>query len=251
MFYCIFMNTNFKKIGFDDNKSSVYMAVLSLGIAAVSDIAKKAGLVRTTVYKILFELVAEGLVEEIPGKVKRFSALHPSKLIEMMNEKKRVAENILPALLGMFAGSNFKPQMKFYEGETGKKKVFEDILNLRNDVVYTFSPVDKIIDLFGNTYVRHYMEKRVERNIWRWDLRASATRKFNKENDWEFYGVDENLMRKVRFLPKEIGCDVLIQIYANKVSVMAIKEDYAFIIESKELAGFLKQIFMWIWIGSK
>lgn len=234
-------------MGFDSNKTKVYLAVLALGTAAVSDIAKKAGLVRTTVYKVLSELVDEGLAEEVAGKVKKFAALHPSKLIETMENKKKLAENILPELLGMFAATKFKPRMKFYEGESGKKKVFEDILNLRDDIVYTFSPVDKIIDLFGKTYVRHYMEKRVEKKIWRWDLRSIATKKFNKQDDWELYGVDEDLMRKVHFLPKEISCDTLIQIYSSKVSIMAIEEDYAFIVESKELSGFLKQIFLWLW----
>ncbi len=240
-------NADFYKMGFDSNKTKVYLAVLALGTAAVSDIAKKAGLVRTTVYKVLSELVDEGLAEEVAGKVKKFAALHPSKLIETMENKKKLAENILPELLGMFAATKFKPRMKFYEGESGKKKVFEDILNLRDDIVYTFSPVDKIIDLFGKTYVRHYMEKRVEKKIWRWDLRSIATKKFNKQDDWELYGVDEDLMRKVHFLPKEISCDTLIQIYSSKVSIMAIEEDYAFIVESKELSGFLKQIFLWLW----
>lgn len=242
-------SADFQKMGFDSNKTKVYLAVLALGTAAVSDIAKKAGLVRTTVYKVLSELVSEELVEEAAGKVKKFTASHPLKLVEAMENKKKLAENILPELLGIFVATEFKPKMKFYEGEAGKKKVFEDIFNFPNEIIYTFSPVNKIIDLFGKTYVRHYMEKRVERKIWRHDLRSAFTKKFNKKDNWELYGVDENLMRKVRFLPKEISCDTLIQIYSNKVSIMAVEEDYAFIVESKELAGFLKQVFLWLWAG--
>ncbi|KKS83497.1 MAG: hypothetical protein UV57_C0012G0001, partial [Parcubacteria group bacterium GW2011_GWD2_43_10] len=42
--------------------------------------------------------------------------------------------------------------------------------------------------------------------------------------------------------------EIFIQIYANKVAVIASKkEDYAFIIESKELAELMKQIFLWLW----
>lgn len=240
-------DTFLAQIGFSSNKAKIYQAILSLGTAPAGTIAKKAMIVRSTVYKILAELVSDGLIEKNEGKIKRFAALHPSALVNMLENKKTAAENFLPELLGIFSASKFKPLMKFYEGENGKKKVFEDVLGWPNNIVYTFSPMREVLDLFGKTYTRHYMEKRIKNKIWRYALRPAADIG-QKGADWEFYGSNEKLMRKIRFLPPDIACDTLIQIYAYKVAIVASqKENYAFIIESQELSTLMKQIFLWLW----
>lgn len=245
------INTIFSQIGFSNKKAKIYQAALSLGNAPAGAISKKSGIVRSTVYKILDELVADNLLEVSGGKVKKFVALHPVALLKMLENKKKAAENFLPELLGMFSASKFKPRMRFYEGESGKKKVFEDILSLNNDVVYTFSPMREVLELFGKTYTRHYTEKRVKNKIWRHALRPT-TDISQQSNEWEFYGSNEQLMREIRFLPPDISCDTLIQIYADKVAVVASKkENYAFIIESQELSSLMKQIYLWLWKISK
>ncbi len=244
------IDTILSKLGFDQNQISVYTAILSLGTASASEISKKSGIVRTYIYKIITELVECGLVEETGEKVKKFTALHPSKLVDLMENKKSLAESLLPELLGMFSTKEFKPKMKFYEGEGGKKKVYEDIFNFPESTVYTFSPIDDLLLQFGKTYNRHFMERRVRNKIKRQSLRPFL--KENKNKDWEFSGSDERLLREIRFLPNDINCDTLIQIYANKIGIVASeKEDYAFIIESKELSNLMKQIFLFLWNTSE
>lgn len=106
-----------------------------------------------------------------------------------------------------------------------------------------------MLERFGMTYIRHNMEKRVAKKITRLSLRSAET---IKETKWDFYSSDEKLLRKLRYLPKQIKIDTLIQIYGNKISVIASKkEDYAFIIESKELSSLMKQIFLWLWQSAK
>jgi len=240
-------NTFFKQIGFNSNKAAVYKAVLSLGVVPAGVIAKKTNIARSTVYKILEELIDDGLIETSEGKVKKFAALHPSALLKMVENKKTAVENAMPSLLNIFVSPKLKPKMKFYEGEAGKKKVFEGALNLNNDKIHTFSPLQEVLELFGKTYARHYTEKRVKNKIWRYALRP-VTDKNQKNGQWEFYSSDEKLMRKIRFLPPNISCDTLIQIYANRVAVVASKkENYAFIIESQELSSLMKQIYLWLW----
>ena len=124
------IDTLLNKLGFSDNKAKIYQAVLSLGSAPVSAIAQKAGIVRSTTYKILSELARDGLVEMTDQGVKKFAALHPRALINLQDNKKSALERLLPELLGIYSSPKFKPKMRFYEGEEGKKKVFEDILSL-------------------------------------------------------------------------------------------------------------------------
>lgn len=239
------MNTNIQKIGFSPNQTKVYLALLSLGTATASEIAKKSNLARPSVYKTVDDLMKMGLVEEAEEKVKKFTALHPAHLVQFMEYKKTLAEQLLPQLMGIFVASKFKPKMHFYEGTAGVKKVFEDVLDLRNDTIYTFSSIRQMLGRFGSTYIRHHMEKRVAKNIRRLSLRSSDTR---SEDKWDFYSSDQKLLREIKYLPKQIKADTLIQIYGDKVSVIASKkEDYAFIVESKELSALMKQIFIWLW----
>jgi sugar-specific transcriptional regulator TrmB len=235
-----------QNIGFSSLKSSIYQACLSLGTAPASVIATKSGIVRSTVYKILEELIDDGLVEKSETKVRQFTALHPTALLRMIDNQKQNAEHILPALLGMFTSTSSKPHMKFYEGINGKKKVFEDILNLHDEIIYTFSPIHEVITTFGKTYSRHFLEKRVAHRITRYALRPAHAN--IKTSDWELYASDKKLLREIRFLPANIQIDTLIQIYENKVAVISSeKENYAFIIQSQELSQLMKQIFLLLW----
>lgn len=241
-----------QRLGFNENKAKVYLACLELGRAPASDIAKKAGLIRTTVYKILEELAAEGLIEaDLTSKVKAFIALPPAKLIASIENKKDVAQESLPFFLEIFSSTKYKPKVRFYEGKDGIKKVFEDALTSKEKVIYTFSPIKDLLSELGPTYARHYTNKRVKDNIWRRALRQAAEKE-TPRGQWEFYADDEKVKREVRFLPKNIVFSTLIQIYDEKVSVIALeKENFAFIIESHELSNFMKQLFNLLWSISK
>ncbi len=243
------IDTILSKLGFDHNQICVYTAILSLGTASASQISNKSGIVRTYIYKIITELVECDLVEEIGEKVKKFTALHPSKLVDLMENKKTLAESLLPELLGMFSTKEFKPKMKFYEGKNAKKKVFEDVFNFPECTIYTFSPLDDLVSQFGMTYMRHYMERRVKNKIKRLALRPFLEK--DTGETWDS-GTGEKFLRETRILAKDIKCDTLIQIYGDKIGIVASeKEDYAFIIESKELSILMRQIFLFLWNTSK
>ena len=54
-------------LGFSPNRAAVYTALLELGKGTASEIARKAGINRTTAYDILDNLSADGLAS-ISGK---------------------------------------------------------------------------------------------------------------------------------------------------------------------------------------
>ena len=148
------------KIGFSNNKASVYLACLELGSANANEIAKKANIVRTTVYKILEELNSQGLIEEdAKSRLKIFKACPPQKIIDNLNQQKNLAESFLPDFINIFSETKFKPKLKFYDNQDGVKRAFEDILNYQNITVMTFSPIKDVIANFGKTYSKHFRYK--------------------------------------------------------------------------------------------
>ncbi len=246
------INNELKKLGFTANKANVYLAALELGSAPASYIAKKSKLKRTTTYKLLEELVSEGLVEIDYGtKVKTYLAQSPNALIELFNQKKKGADSLLPLLLNKFSQTEHKPTIRFYSGLAGIKKAFEDALTTKEKILYTYSPIKNVLDHFGPTYSRHYLNKRKKLNIVRKALRQTSDKKSDMKT-WEFYASDQTVMRQVKFLPAGIDFRTLIQIYDNKISIISFEQDkFAFIIENEELAIFMKSIFNLLWQQAK
>lgn len=242
----------FNRLGFHENKRKVYLSLLALGETTARAIAQDCGVERTTVYKILLELVKENLAEELPGKIKKYGAVNPTKLIEMQEEKKLAIEGVMPELLGLLKSGKTKPKLKFYEGEEGVKKVFEDPLNMpAGAIVRSFSSAENVMSRFGAVYVRHYTERRAKSKIKRLSLRPITDRPPSK-NDWEVYASEDAVLREIRFLPPHIKSRGLIQIYENKIGVIgAPSEGYAFILESKEIFNLMKQVFEWVWEMAK
>jgi len=239
----------FKQLGFNENKRKVYLSLINLGEATARDISHSCKVERTNTYKILSELMEQNLVEELPGKVKKYLVVNPTKLIDIQEENKKAIEAVMPELMGMLGSGTTKPKLKYYEGEEGVKKVFEDSLNMApGSVIKSFSSTENIIGRFGQIYTRHYAERRAQAKITRLSLRPTSDKPKSK-NDWEIFSSDDSLKREIRFLPSHIKNTTLIQIYDNKISVIgAPEEGYAFILESKELYNLLGQVFDLVWM---
>ncbi len=88
-----------KEYGLSDNEIKVYLALIKLGESAVQKIAKNSGLPRTTCYHLLESLEQKGLVGFVmKDSRKYFSPAQPSKLVENLEEKKKIIEEIIPEL---------------------------------------------------------------------------------------------------------------------------------------------------------
>lgn len=115
-----------KQLGLTEKQAKVYLAMLEIGEAPMTAIAKKSGLKRPTVYLVIDELNILGLASEITkGKKKFYSAIHPKRLVEMMRFRSKQAESILPELVARQKKSS-KPTVRMLEGIGGVKLAYEE-----------------------------------------------------------------------------------------------------------------------------
>ncbi len=137
------MDQLLKKIGLDENEAKIYLALLALGPATVSDITKKARLTRTFGYKILEKLGWLGLVSHASGegKVIKYVAEHPRSLWQHLknqsnSSERRLAEmtDALPDLVALYKNAD-KPIIRFQEGIAGIKSIFEESLETTSDII--------------------------------------------------------------------------------------------------------------------
>jgi sugar-specific transcriptional regulator TrmB len=137
-----------RKLGLKEKEVSVYLAALELGFSSVQNIAKKAGLSRPTVYEIIKELIAKGLMKEVKrqgsvqGERTFFSAESPDNLLGLLRVQKREIEEkerefirIISSLRSKYylAGEG---EIRTFAGQEGLNVLLDDFSQSQTDEIY-------------------------------------------------------------------------------------------------------------------
>lgn len=238
-------------LGLSEKEATVYVALLELGHGTVTEIARKAGINRTTGYDILGSLANKGLVN-ISGKEPKseFAAEPPETIIsylkkvaEQTAEHIKKAEGLIPELTLLHAKQN-RPLIKFYEGTEGLRYVYEDTLTSA-EPIRAYANVDDMHKGLPN-YFPEYYKRRAGAGI---AIRAivpqtpigMARGAYNEEEKREIAFVPPD---KYYFSPE-------INIYDNKVMIASWREKLGIIIESAEIADAMKKIYELAWAEAK
>lgn len=246
------MKEQLEKIGFSSKEADVYLALLELGSAIVSDVASKANINRSTTYVLLESLAKRGLVSiSEKHNVKLFSVTPPERLIQYLQDSVKkytelvgLAHNLLPELKSLYVGTGPKPRVQFFENTEGLKTAYEDTLTSK-ETIRAYASIENMHKALPD-YFPEYYQRRVKKNI---AIRAifpdtSEARertKRNKEESRESLLVPSD---KYAFSPE-------INIYDNKIVFMSWVEKFALVIESQELADALKKVFELSWTEAK
>lgn len=222
------------------------------GATGATALAQKAGVSRTSIYDILDSLVKNGLiVESQKNGVKFFSAQKPEMIEILIEEKQKelaAAGNAVLELKKEFYAKriNAKPRMQIFEGQESLRQMMKDMLLYRDVTAYVFWPVEKVIELLGSDFYREFHKRRAERNIQIkviWPQSQAGAKKMH-----DFLRNDLELKREIRVAPKNIDFSFGYAIYADTVRfISSQKENYGFLIESREMAEMMRRQFEIIW----
>src|SRR3989344_3552473 len=114
-----------EKIGLSRKEAQVYLALLRIGQASATLIAKNSGLKRPTTYLILDDLRKRGFVLKMPGDKKQmFIAKSPEEIISAAKNNVDHAIRILPQLMNMFGANDPKVRTIHFEGLHGIREAF-------------------------------------------------------------------------------------------------------------------------------
>jgi sugar-specific transcriptional regulator TrmB len=223
-------------------KADVYLACLELGSATVIEIAKKAGIKRTTAYDILMDLAQRGLVSEtVKGKKRLFVGEDPEKIRKDLQRKENLISEILPMLKSVYNVRGVKPKIRFYEGIEGLKETYNDTLKYSGEI-FAFASED-VVKILGNEWTTEYVLKRAKKGIHaKAIMPASEIVSGYAEKD------PEHLRTSKLIDPKKYPFSMEINIYGHsKVSLMSSKEQLGLVIESTEIYNTMKLIFELLW----
>ncbi|HAT03577.1 MAG TPA: hypothetical protein DCS29_02245 [Candidatus Magasanikbacteria bacterium] len=243
-------------LGFQENESRIYLAILELGSGTVTDISKVAGLNRTTGYDILERLCLYGMVHRsVTGKKRIYAAEPLSRLGHFLENKKKQAErrledlkHVLPDLQSVHK-TELKPVIKFAEGTDAMQNLYLNILDAKSTIysILNLKNYAETFHEFGDYQLAERMKRGIKQKCLTIDTDMSRwwydkTYKGNKKRE-------ENT--QYRWLPWDgrysTGGEIMI--FDDKVIGMLSRasENVAFEITSQTVSDFLKIIFEMAW----
>src|SRR3989338_18474 len=133
-------------LGFDEKTERVYRALLYLADATATRIAEETGLIRTSIYHILENLINMGLVStSVHRGTKRFIAENPNKIKSYFEQRLILAERIIPELRKDMSKTFSNSEIKIYRGKEAIKSITEDALNTKEKVILSIGSSKKFL----------------------------------------------------------------------------------------------------------
>jgi len=246
------MEKIFIQLGLSEVEAKTLITLMELGASGVTALARAAGQNRTSCYHILDRLLDEGLVNQVGEKKNMtYVAQTPEAILNLL--EKRAAEHndrlqqmkaAMPQLKALYSEKGSKPRVRFFEGKEGIETAYEDTLS-SHEGLRAYASVNDIEGLMPHYFPKYYQRRKDKgihmRAIFPDTPEARILCKRNKVDDREVVLVP---VEQFNFSPE-------INIYDNKVIIISPPEQFAVIIESKEIAEAQKRIFELAWEGAK
>ncbi len=240
------LETNLQKFGLNEKEAKVYLAVLQLGSGTVLEIAQKAELKRPTVYLVLDSLKNQGLTSRIKkGNKILFIAESPEKITDILKQKEKAFNNVLPLLQAYSNINKEKPQVTFYEGaEAVTNNVYKEIWNIKQETCF-FGCMSDLAQSFPNM-IDDFDTKLLQNRITNVKEIISNTEKdINRLKRF----TKKSKLHEIRIAPKNIvfsSSDNII--FKDKIAIISVKKDiFAVVIESKDIANAYRKFFDIAW----
>lgn len=234
----------------------LYQVLFNDGFMTATQLAKRTGVSRTSVYDLLERLKNTGLItESTKGGVRIYDVAPPVKvqlLIEDKESQISAAKLMLQQLQHDYQSNrkSVKPHLQLFEGRRELQQMMMDMLLYRDITVYAFWPVQKIVSLLTPEFFATFHQQRVARNnqlrvIWpKNQILPAAT--------FPFLSTNPKLKREARIAPQGIDFSLGYAVYGDTVRfISSSKENFGFLVGSPELAEMMKVQFQLIWRQSK
>jgi len=211
------------------------LALLNLGTAKVSEIAKKAGMYSKNTYDALKRLNEVGIISKATEEGNLvFHAIDPDNLLGVWESRKEHLQSVMPELKKLYRQAPSEEEIFTYKGRTGLKTVFEDVL--KAEACMEIGNLQKFKEILPNFFMKYQLLKKEKKMKCR--IILSSSMKGNKIGR-ESYG-------KVKYVDQTVPS--LVIIYSNKVAFIHFGEDiFETIVKSKKLHSDYTEYFGSIW----
>jgi sugar-specific transcriptional regulator TrmB len=236
------------QIGLSEGEVKVYLALLRLGEAKKSKLAKESEVSSSKVYEICDKLQKKGLVGiVIKEKVKYFKAMEPKRILDFFSEKTSQFEQQKEALASLIPelenqSNKQETNAYLYEGIKAIKNFYKGILEeLEYGEEYYAIGVNYGDNLPGvKEFFENYHRQRAKKGI-----KVKMLVNFDAK---ELLVKTVRSNSEIRFLPQYLLNNMIILFYKNKSFIFFLaKDSVGILIENKEVTKGFKSYFDAFW----
>lgn len=237
------MDKILSELNLTESEIKVYKFLLNYGKSSVGDISKKTEIHRRNVYDCLDRLIKKGFVSYIEeNSIKIYSITNPKNVMQKLEDRKNEFENLLPELLSKFNLTHSKSETQFFSGKEGLKQIFEDQINVGEEILISASNVQ--INEILKFYFEQFDMKRKEKNInvkIIFDSKIAQNQEIKKE-------LAKIPLAKIKYIANFNSTQMSEYIYADNVAIVVWSENpIAILIKEKEIAKGYREKFNLIW----
>ncbi|MBI5138978.1 MAG: hypothetical protein HZA95_04255 [Candidatus Vogelbacteria bacterium] len=233
-------NNVFEMLGMSADDETTYRTLVNNGPATITDLARKTGLFRQELYRLLPALIKRGIIKEGPkGKRRIYVAESPDVLLKIYRENQKTVEYELEQMKHWYQTQGQKPIVTYREGKNALKYAYHDTVTSlpKGGMYFRYSSRDEVhrdghYKKFPSEEVMIRDEKQLQRLI--------ITNEKEKKSKRNLLGRD------IRVVPKDFDLfedNVAQIIYGDKVAIIDINTDTAITIEHPVIARFQEKLF--------
>ncbi len=223
----------------------IYIQCLQIPPSSVQVIANKLKRNRVTVHSAVDQLIEKGLLYQTRKGKKRLIGAEPPETLSNLLQKKENELQLMSAnidyvtklLTSIQPQDRSVPTVKFYEGIDGFKKMLEETLKTKREVL-VFSYVELLAKLLKPDYLENYFKRRAKKSIHTrliFPNCSFAKRVMRKSNEYKI---------QVRLLPPEFVWQSGIFAWDNKLAILSYTEQKltCTIIENNDISEFYRNV---------
>lgn len=236
--------TALKQAGLRDKEARLYLALLKLGSASVTDIARDARIKRPTAYVLLEKLEELGFVTEVSsqGRERMYVAAKPQTILDRLEQRVMSFEKSLPALEELVSTQAGRPNVQIFEGLDGVRTLYEYIFSQPGEHLF-FTDTSTMNEVLGTEFLVE-VNNRFRREKKRYRELVSNTaqdRKYARD------AAADQPHRQVRVLQSAFNGDL--DIVGDSVVLVSYEKDnyYSVMITSPIIAQGQRLLFEEIW----
>jgi len=233
-----------KDLGLTDTEASVYLANLKIGPETVINIAKKAGVKRTTCYAALDNLLAKGLITKAKkGSSTLYVAEQPGLVLKSYKEKIKNFESLLSYFEAQ-SKTQAKPKIRYFESKQELGYVYtkilfppptEELYIFGGDVTKVYKTFKDYPNFYDKTMEEYFIKRKITMEI---VSHNKAGRKYANmyKDKWQ-----------IRIMPEDLAVFGDSVVTEDKLFIVSIDHMFGILVESADLAKTYKNIFLLAW----
>jgi sugar-specific transcriptional regulator TrmB len=247
-----------KNLGLTEKETTLLLICMGQPETSVDFLAARSGIKRPTIYYVMQTLIQKGLISETRdnGRLKfqatsvdglQQFAQREANRINSYSEQITRLHNLFPV---SSADTLAKVSVEQFSGIEGIKAAIEKALysQRREWLIVAPASYNNFFGQFDKDYWEYFNDTRRQRKI-----KARSLWEYEKKLSRQI-GVQDLVMRKPRYLPKELSgmFRSIMIVFDNRVLfVTSIGEKTAVVINSEELSAMMRAFFEGLWLGSK